>query len=378
MATSRRSGRVVGPVLAVVLVLGVIGLAVVPRLVGGGSGSGGSHKITTVRVLAGSETAPYLNDPKVAARLATEGYKLVVDTAGSREIAKRKLTNYDIAFPSNATQAEQIRKNNHVTRPSYTPFFTPMAIATFTPIEQLLATAKVTHTDRSGTAFLDMAAYLGRVDQGTRWSDLQGSNQSYDTKKSVLISSTDVRTSNSAALYLALASYVANDNNVVADPARATALADTLAPLFLRQGFLDSTTQEPYDDYLSIGMSKTPMVMIYESQFRASEFTKDGSITPDRVLMYPSPTIYAKHTVVPLTAAGNAVGRLLTTDTELQDRAAFFGFRTADVARMTSSSKQAAITVPPELVNVVDPPTQDISETMINRISRDYQQGTGG
>ncbi|ADP80255.1 hypothetical protein [Pseudofrankia inefficax] len=377
MATSRRNGRVVGPVLAAVLVLGVIGLAVVPRLVGGGHGAGGATGLKTVRVLAGSETAPYLNDPKVAARLATEGYKLVVDTAGSREIVNRKLTNYDIAFPSNATQAEQIRQNQGVTRASYTPFSTPMAIATFTPIERLLATAGVTQTDKSGTTFFDMKTYLDLVAKKTRWSQLKG-NVDYPTDKSVLISSTDVRTSNSAALYLALASYVANDNNVVADPATATTLADTLAPLFLLQGFLDSTTQEPYADYLSIGMSKTPMVMIYESQFRASQFAKDGSITGGRVLMYPSPTIYAKHTVVPLTDAGDAVGRLLTTDPELQDRAAFFGFRTADVARMTSSSKQAAITVPPQLVNVVDPPTQNISETMIKRIDAKYRQGSGG
>lgn len=372
----RRNGRVVGPVLAVLLVLGVIGLAVIPRFTGGGHGSGGSPGTTKVRVLAGSETAPYLNDPKVTAELAAKGYQLVVDTAGSRDIVNRNLDDYDIAFPSNATQAEQIRQKYKVTRASYTPFATPMAIATFTPIEKLLAAAGVTRTEGATTLF-DVKTYLGLVHDGRRWSDLPG-NTDYDTNKSVLISSTDVRTSNSAALYLALASYVANDDNVVTDRAKATQLADQLSPLFLRQGFLDSTTQEPYDDYLTIGMSKTPMVMIYESQFRASQIAKNGSITPDRVLMYPSPTIYAKHTVVPLTDAGDAVGRLLTTDPSLQDRAATYGFRTADVARLTNSSNAAGVTVPPRLVDVVDPPTQDISEAMINRIDALYKGATPG
>jgi hypothetical protein len=363
-------------VLAVLLVLGVISLAVIPRFTGGGRSSSGSSTTTKVRVLAGSETAPYLSDPKVTAELAAKGYRLVVDTAGSRDIVNRNLAGYDIAFPSNATQAEQIRQKYKVSRASYTPFSTPMAIATFTPIEKLLAGAGVTRTEGT-TTFFDMKTYLGLVADGKRWSDLKG-NTDYDTNKSVLISSTDVRTSNSAALYLALASYVANDDNVVTDRTKATQLADRLSPLFLLQGFLDSTTQEPYDDYLTLGMSKTPMVMIYESQFRASQIAKNNSITPDRVLMYPSPTIYAKHTVVPMTDAGDAVGRLLTTDPSLQDQAAAYGFRTADVGRLTSSSNQAGITVPPRLVDVVDPPTQDISEVMINRIDALYKGATPG
>jgi hypothetical protein len=374
VADARRNARVIGPVLAVLLVLAVVGLAVGPRVIGGKHGSAG--KVTTVRVLAGSETAPYLTDAKVTARLAAAGYKLVVDTRGSRQIATSDLKDYDIALPSNSTQAEQIRAANHVTRASYTPFSTPMVIATFKDIEQPLAAAKIISTDAGGTTFFDMAAYLDLVAKGTRWSQLPD-NPAFQNNRSVYISSTDVRTSNSAALYLALTSYVANNDNVVSDKATATRLADQLAPLFLLQGFLNSTTEEPFDDYLTIGIGKTPMVMIYESQYRAHEIAGDGSITPDMRLMYPSPTIYAKHTVVPLTDAGDAVGKLLTTDSTLQTRAATYGFRTADTARLADTSNQAHIAAPPRLVNVVDPPTQDISETMINRINERYQQGPG-
>jgi hypothetical protein len=356
-------------VLAVLLVLAVVGFAVIPRVTGGSS-----KDIKTVRVLAGSETAPYLNDPNVAKRLAEDGYKLVVDTAGSGEIVTRDLAKYDVAFPSNATYAQQIRVKIHSTRSVYVPFSTPMAIATFADLAGPLTAAKITQTTVDGTTFFDMAAYLKLVAQKTRWSDLPD-NPTYPAKKSIYISSTDVRTSNSAALYLALASYVANGNDVVSDTDTAKKVAGQLWPLFQLQGFLDSTTQEPFDDYLHIGEGKTPLVMIYESQYRAHLIANDQAIRPTMRLMYPNPTIYAKHTVVPLDDAGDAVGRLLTTDATLQRLAAAYGFRTADTG---STSNQAGVGAPPRLINVVDPPTLEVSEAMIGRIDELFRSGGGG
>jgi hypothetical protein len=357
-----RGGRIVGLVLAGILALGVIGLVVLPRV--------GSHDraLTVVRALVSSEKQPLLTDPDVTAELARAGYRLQVDTAGSREIAtSRDLGGYDLAFPADSTQADRIKRDKKITR-SYVPFFSPMAIATFRPIADLLTAAGVV---RHGTSLFDMKAYLGLVNAETRWSQLPG-NTAYRTDKSVLISSTDVRTSNSAALYLAIASYVANGDNVVSTAADADTIADRLAPLFLKQGYLDASTLDPFGDFLSIGIGKTPMVMIYEAQFAARALAKDGSITGEMVLLYPSPTIYAKHTVVPLTDRGDAVGRLLSTNPVLQHLAVRFGFRTSDAAYLRSSAAARGVPPPAQIVNVVEPPTQEISERMIRKIEAKY------
>jgi hypothetical protein len=359
-----RGGRIVGLVLAGILALGVIGLVVLPRV--------GSHDrtLTVVRALASSEKQPFLTDPDVTAELARAGYRLQVDTAGSREIAtSRDLSGYDLAFPADSPQADRIKRDRKITK-SYVPFFSPMAIATFKPIAGLLTTAGVVRQD-GGTPLFDIKAYLGLVKAGTRWSQLPG-NTAYRTDKSVLISSTDVRTSNSAALYLAIASYVANGDNVVTETATADTMADRLAPLFLKQGYLDASTLDPFNDFLTIGMGKTPMVMIYEAQFAAHALAPDGSITGDMVLLYPSPTSYAKHTVVPLTDRGDAVGRLLTTDPELQHLAVRFGFRTSDAAYLRRIAAERGAPPPAQIVNVVEPPSQEISERMISRIEARY------
>ena len=69
-----------------------------------------------------------------------------------------------------------------------------------------------------GLTTLDVAAYMKLVDTNTRWKDLPG-NTTYPVNKSILITSTDVRKSNSAAMYLALTSYVANGDNIVENDA---------------------------------------------------------------------------------------------------------------------------------------------------------------
>ena len=71
--------------------------------------------------------------------------------------------------------------------------------------------------DRGGYWTLDMKGFLDLVSRGVRWNQLPG-NSTYPSTKQVLITSTDVTTSNSAAMYASILSYVANGNSVVENP----------------------------------------------------------------------------------------------------------------------------------------------------------------
>ncbi len=81
-----------------------------------------------------------------------------------------------------------------------------------------------------------------------------------------MIVSTDVRKSNSAAMYLALASYVVNGNNVVQNEEDIQRVIPLVEPLFLKQGYSEYSSEGPFEDYLSMGIGKAPLVMIYEAQ----------------------------------------------------------------------------------------------------------------
>jgi hypothetical protein len=355
--------RLLGLVLAAVLAVGVVvavGYSVAGRLQ--------TQQLTVVHGVIGSEKQAFFQDRDVQAAFHRNGLDVQVDTAGSREMAtSADLSRYDFAFPAGVPAAQKI-KADHRAAAVYVPFYTPLAVATFKPIAQVLAANQVVR-DEGGVPTLDMHAYLALVARNARWTDLNG-NTAYPAGKSVLITSTDVRKSNSAAMYLAIASYVANGDNVVPDEATGRRLVPQLAPLFLRQGFTESSSDTPFEDYLAIGIGKSPLVMIYEAQYLARVAAHDRAVTPDMTLLYPSPTVLSKHTLVPLRPAGDRVGRLLMTDPDLRRLAVRYGFHTDDPRALSSYLRTQGVAQPPQLVNVVEPPAFDPLEAMIAGIDQ--------
>ncbi len=372
--------RVIGLGLAVLLIVGIVIAVFGSRLFGvgfPGSTPGATlppGELTVVSGVIGSEKKPFFDDPEVKAIFAENGLDVQIVTAGSRQIATSfDLTTVDFAFPASAPAAEKIKRETGSTG-IYAPFYSPMAIATFKPIVGLLESAGIASQDATGTWHLDVAAYLATVQAGTRWNELPGGAELYPSSRSVLISSTDIRQSNSAAMYLSMASYVANDNTIVSSAEAEAAVIDEMANLFLAQGFSASSSEAPFEDYLSQGIGSKPMVMIYEAQFLGRQMSETGSnaITDDMVLMYPSPTVLSKHTVVALTDAGKRVGELLTTEPRLAALAARYGFRPADASVFTDTLTERGIPVPPSPVDVVEPPSYETLESLITAISSRY------
>ena len=356
--------RAISLVLAGVLIIAIVAAVIASR-------SGGGAKTSHLRVVhgvIGSEKQPYFDDPRVKAAFNKAGFDVQVDTAGSRAIATTvDLSKYDFAFPAGTPAALKIQKERKIST-TYVPFFTPMAVASFKSIASLLASAGVAHKTANGWS-LDMKAFMSLTNKNARWTDLKN-NQSYPVSKSILITSTDIATSNSAAMYAAIASYVANSDNVVAAPSQVQSVIGSVEPLFTRQGFAESSSEAPFDDYLSIGVGKTPLVMIYESQFVDRAAAHDGSIRPDMVLLYPDPDILSKHTLVPLTSTGDEIGRLLSNDPDLQRLAIEHGFRTSNRQQFIDFVTKKKVEVAPDVLNIIEPPTYETLEAMIVEISR--------
>ncbi|MGK8522195.1 three-helix bundle dimerization domain-containing protein [Nocardia asteroides] len=323
--------------------------------------------LTVVRGVVGSEKMPFFQDPKVVDALARNGVRVEVESAGSRQIATSvDLTRFDFAFPSSEQAAERIQRQRNVTA-EYTPFSSPMAIATFTPITDLLARAGVVRPGPVST--LDLRRYLDLVRSGTRWDELPG-NTAYPVRKNILISTTDPRSSNSAAMYLAAASYVANNNTIVQGQAAEQAVLPAISRLFVGQGYTENTTEGPFNNYLATGMGPTPLVWIYEAQY--VEATVRGQVKPDMTLVYPSPTVLSRHTLVPFGTAGDRLGKLLSTDAELQRLAAEHGFRANDGAQFAKVAAERNVPVAADLLDVVATPTYDTLEHLLDGVTKSY------
>lgn len=314
----------------------------------------------TVRVVSGSEKIALLEDPRFMALMEKRGLVLEARKSGSREIATRAdLKSFDVAFPAGQPAAAKIRETVK-TLGSETVLTTPMVIASWQPIAEILKASGIVRETAGTWWVVDMDKLLKMMGEEKRWRDLPD-NTTFAVGKSILVSTTNVGTSNSAAQFLALASYLANGRNVVTDAAAAKRLATEIAPLFAKQGFQEQSTTGPFEDYLSIGMGKVPLVWIYENQF--FEQALRGTLKSSMVLLYPQPTIFSKHVVVALSDAGLRFTQAFK-DPEVMAVAADYGFRVEgnDSLKTRLAEKKLAV---PEIIDVADAPVHDILESMI-------------
>ena len=326
----------------------------------------------SVRGLIGSEKEAFFADERVRQALAAQGIDVGVEKAGSRAIAERyDASKYDFGFPSGAPAAAQLRARAKAAN-VFTPFYTPMVFASWRAIAEILVANGIAQRDGDIYYIVDLPALMEMIEKGTRWRDLK-SNKAFATSKAVLVNSTDVRTSNSAAMYLALASYLANNLQIVQSQEDVDRVLPIVAPLFLRQGFQEQSSAGPFEDYLALGMGKTPLLMAYESQMIEFWLKHPDKINGDMVLMYPKPTVYSKHVLVPYTPAGARVGAALENDPVLRDLAHEYGFRTGGDIKGPEIWAKRGIKVPDVIVDVIDPPSHEWLERMIQSIEARFK-----
>jgi hypothetical protein len=350
--------RLVGPLLGIVLLAGVA--LAVRRSFSEKTAADRAGPRVTLRVVSGSEKLALLKDERLAKVLEKHGVTIQVQKAGSREIATLPdLATYDVAFPAGQPAAEKIRRSTGA-KTMVTAFSTPMVIASWRPIADVLARAGIVKHENGSYWIVDMGRLLALMAEGKRWRDLPD-NTAFPVGKSVLVSTTNVSTSNSAALFLALASYLFNGAEVVATPEAADRAAQKVQPLFAKQGYQEASSSGPFEDYLDIGMGKAPLVWIYEAQFLEQAFQR--TLKTDMVLLYPRPTIFTKHVMVPLSDKGARFVEAMA-DPEALAIAAEYGYRSESVESMRAQAKTKGLTLP-DLVDLVDPPAYDMLERMI-------------
>ena len=243
-----------------------------------------------------------------------------------------------------------------------------MVIASWQPVAKILVANGMARPLGDRTYGVDIAKLTEAMLAKKRWKDLKGS-EAYDVSRGVLVSTTDVRRSNSAAMYLALTSYAKN-GDVVTDRGAADALSRQLAELFKRQGYQENYVNGNFDDYVAIGMGKAPMAFIYEYQLVSHALAKKG-IASDMVLMYPQPTIVNKFVFVATNERSRALADLLASNAELQKIGVEYGFRIADTKTFVEAVKPTGLAVEERVTQVVDPPSFDIMAGMIDVVTQE-------
>lgn len=326
----------------------------------------------SLRGMIGSEKEPFFADPRVQAALKAEGISVAVEKVGSRTIAERfDAKTYQFGFPSGAPAAKSLQAKAKAAQ-VFTPFYTPMVFASWRPIADILVANGIAKKEGDFYYVVDLPALMDLVGKGARWRDLKAS-QAFATAKAVLPASTDVRSSNSAAMYLALASYLANGQQVVQSAEDVERVLPSVTPLFLRQGFQEATSAGPFEDYLALGMGKAPLLVAYESQMIEFWLKNPKQAKGDMVILYPKPTVFAKHVLVPFTADAVRLGAALENNPKLRELAHEYGYRTGGEVKGPELWAERGIQVPAVLVDVIDPPSYEWLERLIQSIETKFK-----
>lgn len=311
--------RIAGIVLAVLLIGGVVAAVVAGR----DNGDKGTAT-KTVHGVIGSEKADFFADPDVVKALAAKGFTVKTETSGSWAMEGLDLKGYDFAFPSSQAPADALADKYKVRQPLPRPFYSPLVVVAHRSAAQVLAANGLATLDKSqdrGT--LKMAAYLDAAKRDRTWQQLKGAEKHGELTGTLYIASTDPETSNSGALYLAAASYVANGGRVAASSADVDRTAPLMHKLISVQGAQQSSSDAPFRDFIS--GAGNPLVLVYESQ--VASLLLDKQPVGDLVVLYPDTTANSDHTVVPLTPEGRELGQLLSSDPTLRRLAVRHGFR---------------------------------------------------
>ena len=380
---SRAKTLVAGVVLILAAIVVAGGIALGPGLLAGSEPADNesadqSQELTTVHGVIGSEKESLFADPEAKEIFARYGLDVQVTTSGSWAMAERAgIEQEDFASPSSEVAAAHLTDvHGDAVLSTTRPFYSPLAIATGSTVLDVLA-ANGLAEQRDGVWYLDMAAYLDAVANGRRWTDLAGS-EAYPSSRNVMITSTDVRSSNSALMYLSLASYVLNGNAVVTceDAAREQAMA-SLARLFLDQGYSQSSSAGPWESFLSKGPMNQPLTLIYESQYLEAQMNEPTRVTDEMRICYPDPTIFSDHVVVAFSEAGQRVQDVLDNDPDMARVIARHGFRVngANSGAFSEQISQAGLTgyaADGTFIDAAQAPSYEVADAMLQTIEALY------
>jgi hypothetical protein len=167
-------------------------------------------------------------------------------------------------------------------------------------------------------------------------------------------------------MFVSIVSAVLNGGKPLAGTDAVPKVMPDLCRLMAYQGEKPNTSGVLWEDFLNSGPSRTPIALIYESQFLDKVSPLRVPEGGEHVMLFPSPTVYARHTLVPFTEAGGTVGRMLLDDPGLEDLAADYGFR----------PEGRPLPDRPNPPVVVEPPDNQVLEAMLDQLGS-FNEQTG-
>lgn len=330
---------------------------------------GGCTGNTIVRGYFGGEKSSFIADEDVKNILSTR-YCLTIDgrKAGSTEMVTTTVLgpNDDFIWPSNPVSLAIYKNRQGVMVGSANIFNSPMVFYTRKPIaDALIKQGVVTVTADGQHQINNLEKFISYATSGTKWRDI-----GVDMPGSMSIRTTDPNYSNSGFMFLGMLAYINNGGAIPTD-AEAQQEMPKIKAFFQRLGFMDQSSSDLFQQYVTTGMGSRPIIVGYESQlieFALANPGRKAEIEGEFRMLYPAPTMWSSHPLIARTSAGKRLLEALK-DPDLHKIAwTRHGFRSG-LEGAKNDPRQLNVTgIPSDINSVVDMPSPSVMEFLLQGI----------
>ena len=246
----------------------------------------------------GGEKIGLFDDAKFKALAAKQGIAIDYRKAGSLAMMDADRKGMDYLFPSSRAAVEYGNAKGVKATQSDIVFNSPIVLYTHKAVADGLVNGGLMTKDDSGAYHMDMAKAVDAMVANTTWADV-GYTAGYGQFR---IDSTDPVKSNSGNEYAALLATVLNGGQ----PAMVDSVArdgKTIASIFAKSGWMETSSEDSFNQFLTLGVGSKPMMVGYESQLLDLAVNQPDAfkqIKDDVVIVYPTPTVWSTHTLMAL------------------------------------------------------------------------------
>ncbi|CAN5559640.1 hypothetical protein BH11CYA1_BH11CYA1_25630 [soil metagenome] len=331
----------------------------------------GTTMVTTAVTVSGyygGEKEEFLNDAEVRQVLLNKyGITINAKKAGSVTMVRdTPLTAADdFLWPSSQVSLAIYKQRGGVVAASDNIFNSPMVMYTWTEVADFMIKANVVQKRGDIYYITDMPKLVKMISDGAKWKDVGFDKLGANAR--VGIRTSDPRFSNSGFIFAGLLASTLNGGDIPDDTTIDTVMP-RMASVFTRLGFMEQSSKDLFQGYLTRGMGAYPMIAGYESQLVEYILQNPGSkdeILRTRRVLYSEPTVWSNHPFIARTANGKRLLEALK-DPEIQEIAwKKHGFRSG-LPNVVNDIKALGISDMPKTIdNVVEMPSPSVMEKIL-------------
>ena len=318
----------------------------------------------------GGEKMAFLADEDIQ-NILRKKYKLEVDytKAGSIEMVKESHgEDIDFLWPSSQVALELFKMGQQSNLVKDEVIFnSPIVLYSWDIVTKALIQHGFVEKLDDSYYVVDFPGLIQLIVEGKRWADI-GLDVLYGK---IAIISTDPTKSNSGNMFSGLlANILYTEGDVVGEDALYQVLP-TVKTIFTQLGFMDHSSSDLFQAYLTKGVGDKPIIVGYESQIVefSLEHEKLWPKVKDKVrILYPRPTVWSSHPFIILQERAKELITALQ-DEEIQKLAwEKHGFRTGLIGVQNDPKVLDIAGIPAEITHVTPMPSPAVMDTIIQTL----------